>query len=144
MNREGRLLSSSPEETLKWAEELAGVLEVGDTVLLSGSLGAGKTLIARGIAKGLGYEGIVASPSFTLMKSYPGRLTMYHCDLYRMGASDDLRDLGIEEFIEEGGVAVFEWSERFPIITESVPRWEMQIDFTNNPSERVIKWKRIG
>jgi len=103
--------SDSEQRTREIGEELGAVLRTGDIVLLSGDLGAGKTCFAQGIARGLGVEQPVTSPSFVLMNEYQGRETMFHVDLYRMSDVDELDDLGLWDYAERG-VLVVEWPER--------------------------------
>ena len=107
------LISRSEEETRAAGESLASSLRSGDTVLLSGDLGMGKTVFARGVAAGLGVDpGQVRSPSFTLVNRYPGRVPVYHVDLYRVEKLEDMDELGLEEILGGDGVAVVEWAER--------------------------------
>jgi len=86
-------------------------LRAGDLVLLKGELGAGKTTFVRGMARGSGSAAAVASPTFQLVRIYPGRLQLAHVDLYRLEKGDELRDLGLEELLD-AGAAVVEWGER--------------------------------
>ena len=107
------LISRSEEETRAAGESLAGSLRPGDAVLLSGDLGMGKTVFARGVAAGLGVDpGRVHSPSFTLVNLYSGRMPVYHIDLYRVEKLEDMDELGLEEILGGDGVAVVEWAER--------------------------------
>jgi tRNA threonylcarbamoyladenosine biosynthesis protein TsaE len=103
--------SRSPEDTRHLGEALGRVAKAGDVVLLSGELGAGKTVFVQGIARGLGFEGPVSSKSFVLMGEYPARLTLYHADLYRLDSLKEVADLALEE-ISRDGVLVIEWPER--------------------------------
>jgi tRNA threonylcarbamoyladenosine biosynthesis protein TsaE len=105
------LVSNSPEDTRSLGERLGALLEPGDVILLSGELGAGKTLFVQGLARGLGFEGGVSSKSFVLLGEYPGRLTLYHADLYRLDNPDDIQDLALDEISADGVLAV-EWPER--------------------------------
>lgn len=89
-------------------------LKPGDVVLLTGELGAGKTTFVRGVARGAGSTADVASPTFQLVRVYPGRLQLAHVDLYRVENSSELRDLGLEELAEDGAVVV-EWGERLMV-----------------------------
>ncbi|NPU84577.1 MAG: tRNA (adenosine(37)-N6)-threonylcarbamoyltransferase complex ATPase subunit type 1 TsaE [Syntrophaceae bacterium] len=105
---------------------LGTVLKAGDVVALTGELGAGKTCLTQGIAEGLGISGEyrITSPTFTLVNEYPGRLTLYHVDVYRLAGQADLYDLGFDEFSEGRGVVVIEWAEK---IRESVPEGALWI-----------------
>ena len=89
-------------------------LRMGDVVLLIGELGAGKTTFVRGAARGTGSSSDVASPTFQLVRIYPGRLQLAHVDLYRIENSAELRDLGLDELAEEGAVVV-EWGDRLEV-----------------------------
>ncbi len=104
------LETSSPEETEAAGEELGRRLRQGDLVLLRGELGAGKTTFVRGVARGSGSAAPVASPTFQLVRIYPGRLQLGHVDLYRLENGDELRDLGIDELLDAGAVVV-EWGD---------------------------------
>lgn len=111
MTSDKPLVSNSPEETRRIGERLGALLEPGDVILLSGELGAGKTVLVQGIARGLGFDGSVSSKSFVLMGEYPGRLTLYHADLYRLDDPEQVQDLALDE-ISAVGVLVVEWPER--------------------------------
>ncbi len=90
-------------------EELGRTLSPGAVVLLSGELGAGKTRLAAGIARGLGCREPVTSPSYSLINTYQASVPIHHLDCYRLSDPDDLEDLGIGELLEEGGILVVEW-----------------------------------
>lgn len=94
--------------------ELARSLAVGDVLMLHGDLGAGKTTLTQGVAAGLGVEGPVQSPTFTLVREHRGReMMLYHLDLYRLGDPDELENLGYEVYLDPpDGVSVIEWPER--------------------------------
>jgi len=108
------MLSKGPETTFRLGQVLGENLAAGDMVALIGDLGAGKTCLTQGIARGLGvserYQ--VTSPTFTLVNEYPGRLTLYHVDVYRLAGTVDLEEMGCEEFLYGRGVAVIEWAEK--------------------------------
>src|SRR5512147_899893 len=106
--------SRSPSDTIAIGEHIGKAAKVGDLFLLYGELGAGKTQLVKGLAKGIGVEDwqYVLSPSFTLMNIYEGKIDLCHVDLYRL-ESGDVDTLDIEEFLDKGVVAV-EWAERFP------------------------------
>ncbi len=106
-----RLESRSPEDTRRLGERLGAVLRPGDVVLLSGELGAGKTVFVQGLARGLGYDGPVSSKSFVLLGEYPGRIKLYHADLYRLEETGQAEELALDEVCADGALAV-EWPER--------------------------------
>jgi tRNA threonylcarbamoyladenosine biosynthesis protein TsaE len=109
-----RILSSSPEETMAAGEQIAPFLHKGSVVALRGGLGAGKTCLTKGIARGLGIREEITSPTYTIVSEYQGTLPLYHIDLYRLNGEDDFTALGGEDFLYGEGVCVIEWSERIP------------------------------
>ncbi|NLX01079.1 MAG: tRNA (adenosine(37)-N6)-threonylcarbamoyltransferase complex ATPase subunit type 1 TsaE [Syntrophomonadaceae bacterium] len=100
----------SEEEMISLGGLLARVLEKNDVVYLIGELGAGKTTLVRGIARGLGYTGRVTSPTFTLMNIYAADIKIFHFDFYRL-QGNDLADLGLEEYLEKDGLSLIEWPQ---------------------------------
>jgi len=104
-------VTHSPAETEAFGERFGKRLRVGDMVLLTGELGAGKTTFVRGVARGTASESPVASPTFQLVRVYPGRVQLAHIDLYRIETPSELGDLGLDELIDQGAVVV-EWGER--------------------------------
>lgn len=107
------IVTSSPEETWRIGEMLGRLLAPGDTVCLYGDLGAGKTSFSYGIALGLDVkEHYITSPTFTFVNEYQGRVPFYHIDLYRLKGSEELENIGFEEYIDSDGVTVIEWAER--------------------------------
>jgi len=107
-------ITNSPADTEREGRLLGERLRAGDVVLLTGELGAGKTTFVRGVAQGTGSKAPVASPTFQLVRVYPGRLQLAHVDLYRIENSAELRDLGLEELAEQGAVVV-EWGDRIEV-----------------------------
>lgn len=105
---------SSEDETRQFGLLLGGLSSPGDVIALSGDLGAGKTCLAQGIARGLDIVGHVPSPTFNLLLVHQGRLVLNHFDLYRLDRADQLEDLDFYETLESGGVSVIEWADRFP------------------------------
>jgi len=117
-----------------WAADLVG----GEIFALSGVLGAGKTQLVKGLARGLGYPGEVTSPTFTLVNEYRGgRLPLYHIDLYRIGTEKEAVAFGIEEYLPSAGVTVVEWPERIVSLLPPQTRyWELEVA---SLTERIIK-----
>lgn len=101
--------SKSPEETFLWAEKFAKTLRAGDVVLLEGNMGAGKTVIAKGIARGLGILAEVTSPTYAYVNSYEGKL--FHFDCYRIVSERQAFELGLADYFDAGGICLIEWSE---------------------------------
>ena len=104
--------TESPEATAAFGKALGALLEPGDAVLLSGDLGAGKSVLARALARGLGVSQAMPSPTFTLMQPYQGRIPFYHFDLYRLDDPAEFYEAGLDEFIGGDGAAAVEWPER--------------------------------
>ena len=114
-----RFITNGPEETEALGARLARALEPGAVVAFTGDLGAGKTAFVRGLARGLGVQDRVTSPTFTVVNEYEGgRLPLFHFDLYRLGCADELFDIGWEDYLARGGVCAVEWSERMEELLE--------------------------
>jgi tRNA threonylcarbamoyladenosine biosynthesis protein TsaE len=108
------LISKSPEETFAIGEEWGRQAQTGLVIGLSGDLGAGKTVLVKGIAHGLGVTSRVHSPTFTLVNAYSGgRLPLFHLDLYRLETPRQILGAGLVEYFQPDGVAVIEWAERW-------------------------------
>jgi tRNA threonylcarbamoyladenosine biosynthesis protein TsaE len=106
-------LTYSPAETESLGQRLGQRVQPGTLIAYTGDLGAGKTAFTRGLARGLGVTARVTSPTFTIVNEYEGgRLPLFHFDLYRLGSSDELYDIGWEDYLARGGVCAVEWSER--------------------------------
>ena len=132
------MLSNSAAETRAIGERIAARLRSGDVVLLQGDLGAGKSELARGIARGLGVSGPVPSPSFTILNAYDeGRVPLYHFDWYRIEDAREIIEMGMDEQIGGDGVAVIEWFERAP---ECLPQRALRIDILT-PLGGFPKWE---
>ena len=105
-------ITTSPEQTEAVGAALGAVLKSGTVLAYQGDLGAGKTAFTRGLARGLGASDRVTSPTYTIVNEYlSGRLPLFHFDMYRLESSDDLWDIGWEDYLERGGVCAVEWSE---------------------------------
>ena len=107
------VITNSAAETRELGKRLSEQLKAGDVILLEGDLGAGKSEFARGVAKGLGVTETVTSPSFTILNVYEsGKLPLYHFDWYRLESSEELYELGMDEYLGGNGIALVEWPER--------------------------------
>ena len=105
-------LTNSPEETEKIGAALGKILKPGTVIAYRGDLGAGKTAFTRGLARGLGSSEMVTSPTYTIVNEYlGGRMPLFHFDMYRLASSDDLWDIGWEDYLDRNGVCAVEWSE---------------------------------
>jgi tRNA threonylcarbamoyladenosine biosynthesis protein TsaE len=106
------LISHSPEQTQRLGAHIGKSALPGDILLLVGSLGTGKTCLTQGIAKGLGIEEYVLSPSFVIVRELYGRLPLYHIDLYRLDHIEEIAELGLDEYLYGNGICVVEWAEK--------------------------------
>ena len=107
-------ISHSEAETEAFGERLAAALSPGAVVAYRGGLGMGKTAFTRGLARGLDCRDRVTSPTFTIVNEYQGRIPLFHFDMYRLNGSEDLFDIGWEDYLSRGGVCAVEWSENVP------------------------------
>ena len=110
--------SNSYEETQKFAEKFSKTLKAGDVLCMYGDLGVGKTAFVQGLAKGLGIDEPITSPTFTIVNEYSGRLPLYHFDVYRIADSDEMYEIGYEEYFFSDGVCLIEWGT---LIEELLP-----------------------
>lgn len=106
-----KYISNSELETTEFGEIIGKLAEPGQLILLSGDLGAGKTTLAQGIARGLTVDDDITSPTYNLINEYEGDLPLYHMDLYRLEEDEELYDLGFEDYLDRGGVIVIEWPD---------------------------------
>jgi tRNA threonylcarbamoyladenosine biosynthesis protein TsaE len=131
------IVSSSPAETIAAGERIAGLLHEGSIVALRGGLGAGKTCLTKGIARGLGITEEITSPTFTIISEYQGKLPFYHIDAYRLGGDDDFTALGGEDLLYGKGISVIEWSERLP---HTVPQNALVVEIEiSGADKRIIR-----
>ncbi|ACL75177.1 tRNA (adenosine(37)-N6)-threonylcarbamoyltransferase complex ATPase subunit type 1 TsaE [Ruminiclostridium cellulolyticum] len=114
-----KIETHSFEETVEVGIKLGNILKSGDVIWLSGDLGTGKTALTNGIAKALGIDAYITSPTFNLVNEYEGRLPLYHFDVYRISDPDEMFDIGFDEYIDDGGVTVIEWGEQIAEILPS-------------------------
>ena len=134
-----RYVTNSEEETQRLGEQLAQRLTPGAVIAFTGDLGAGKTAFTRGLARGLGISDRVTSPTFTIVNEYEGgRLPLFHFDMYRLGSSDELYDIGWEDYLARGGVCAVEWSEN---IDDALEEGAIRVEIRRGAQEgqRVIE-----
>jgi tRNA threonylcarbamoyladenosine biosynthesis protein TsaE len=124
-----RIIISSLEETIELGRQLGSNALPGDIITLSGDLGAGKTTLTQAIGKGLEVpdDCYITSPTFSLLHEYPGRLMLYHMDLYRLSGEEEFIDLGFEEYLYGSGLTVIEWPDRLSTV---MPEDRLHIELT--------------
>ncbi len=126
----------SEKETLEWAKSFAGTLARGSVIALYGTLGAGKTVVSRGICAGLGFTGQVNSPTYTIVHEYPNpKMPLYHLDLYRLPPHADLGEIGVDYYMSQKGVTLIEWPERLDDMSGITHRLVISVE---NGDERKI------
>jgi tRNA threonylcarbamoyladenosine biosynthesis protein TsaE len=135
--------TDSPDATRAVAAALGELLVGGDLVLLVGDLGAGKTAFAQGLARGLGVDAPVTSPTFTIVQEYDGRLPLAHVDVYRLDRVQDLYDLGFDELVSDGRVTVVEWGD---LVAQVMPAEHLvvRIELGAADTERVLEMSYEG
>lgn len=137
------VLTDASEQTESLGRRLGQLLRSGDVIALSGDLGAGKTVLTRGIAQGARAAGYFASPTFTLVREYPGPVPISHVDLYRLEAPRQIEDIGFDEILERAGVVVIEWAEKIRNMLPAEYLW-VEIRFTDRETEREIAFTPRG
>lgn len=137
--------SNSVEETISIAEKFAEQLKIGDTILYTGEMGAGKTHFTKGVAKYFGIEKGVSSPTFALVNEYIGEKTsVFHFDLFRINTYDDLYAIGFFDYFDRGGVLAVEWSENINGLSDYLDNvWLISIEKTGENS-RLITINKKG
>ena len=135
--------TTSANETRTLGDRLASSLRPGDVLLLLGDMGAGKSELTRGIARGLGIQGPVASPTFTILQVYDeGHIPLYHFDWYRLESADELYEMGMDEYLGGDGIAIIEWPSQCP---EAIPPCRLEITLTPlADTVREVTWRGVG
>jgi len=130
-------ITNSPAETEALGAALGNILTAGSIIAYQGDLGAGKTAFTRGLARGLGCTETVTSPTYTIVNEYlSGRLPLFHFDMYRLHSSDDLWDIGWEDYLERGGICAVEWSENVADAMENAIT--VRMEKTGEEERRII------
>ncbi len=132
-------VSKSPKDTLEFGIRLGRLLKPGDIVCLEGQLGAGKTVLTRGIARALGIEDNVSSPTYTLINEYAGSMPLYHFDLYRLEDGEELLYIGGEDLLYGQGISVIEWASRAEDLLPPDCLWIRLITLDETESSRLIE-----
>ena len=129
------------EETEKFGLFLGENLRPGDVICLNGGLGAGKTTLTKSIAKGLGIDDYVTSPTFTIVNEYYGKIDLYHIDTYRLDDMVDVDYLGFDEYFYSDGVTIVEWAEK---IRDALPEEYMEINIKSHDDKRDLDINYVG
>ena len=130
-------VTNSPAETEALGQRLAERLQPGDVIAYTGDLGAGKTAFTRGLARGLGITERITSPTFTIVNEYQGgRLPLFHFYMYRLGSSEELYEIGWEDYLARGGVCAVEWSE---IVADALEEDCIRVDIRQGDTENQRK-----
>ena len=142
---EKTFITKSEEETFNLAKEFAQKLSAGDVICLSGDLGAGKTVFAKGLCEGLNVNDCISSPTFTIVNEYEGKLPVFHFDMYRIEDEDELIEIGYDEYLSSGGVCIIEWPEN---IKYSLPKKRTDVTILraleSGDDIRKVIFKEIG
>ena len=131
-----KIITKSEIETQQAGAELVKTLAPGSVVAMYGDLGAGKTAFVRGMTRGIGIDFPVSSPTFNVVNEYPGKVPLFHFDMYRLGSADELFDIGWDDYLERGGICAVEWSEN---VEEAFEPGTVKVTITKlSDSEREI------
>jgi len=133
------MISHNETELIALGKQLGKLLEKQDVIILSGDLGAGKTTFTKGIAKGLGIDQMIKSPTYTIVREYEGRLPLYHLDVYRIGEDPDSIDL--DDFLFGEGVTVIEWGE---LLADSLPDDYLKLTLLKKDDGRELVFESQG
>lgn len=133
------MISHNETELIALGKQLGKLLEKQDVIILSGDLGAGKTTFTKGIAKGLGIDQMIKSPTYTIVREYEGRLPLYHLDVYRIGNDPDSIDL--DDFLYGEGVTIIEWGE---LLDESLLGDYLLISISHHGDGRQLLFESFG
>lgn len=130
--------TASAYETEELGARLGRQLRPGAVIAFYGDLGAGKTAFTRGLARGLGIEDPITSPTYTIVNEYSGKIPLFHFDMYRLTSSEDLFDIGWEDYLTRGGVIAVEWSERVEDALEDALKIDIRRDPERDNGRRII------
>ncbi len=128
---EKTVITKSEKETFELAGDFAKNLDAGSVICLSGDLGAGKTVFAKGVCSALGVPEYISSPTFTIVNEYEGKLRIFHFDMYRIEDEDELIEIGYDEYLASGGICIIEWPEN---IKNSLPKKRIEVSILRDLS----------
>jgi len=131
--------TKNEDELMAFGKKLGNILEKNDVLILTGELGAGKTTLTKGLAKGLGINQMIKSPTYTIVREYEGRLPLYHLDVYRIG--DDPDSIDLDDFLFGEGVTVIEWGE---LLETSLPAGYLKVELLKDGDGREIRLSAVG
>lgn len=129
--------TNSEAETEALGRQLSADFRAGDVIALTGDLGAGKTCLVRGVAKGLGSRDLVNSPTFTIINQYQGRLPIYHFDVYRLNNCVEMEDLDMDDYLFGQGLCVIEWAEKAEALLPD-RHWSVTISIINHKQREIV------
>ena len=133
-----KYISKSPAQTKKIGRDISKLLGKNSSVLLFGTLGAGKTIFVKGICSGLKVKSLVNSPSFKIVNEYAGTLPVFHIDLYRLDSPEEIEELGIDDYFSANGVTLIEWAEK--LVDGALPENGFKINIkVKNATTRIIE-----
>lgn len=135
--------TKSADDTRELAGQVAALAKPGDVVLLAGELGSGKTAFAQGFGRALGVDEPIVSPTFTLVRTYAGRLSLVHVDVYRLDHLQEVVDLGLPELLDDGGVALIEWGDMAaPVLPADF--LEVRFEYGEADDDRRLSFRVVG
>lgn len=135
------LISNSEEETKMIGQKVASQLKKGDIIVLTGDLGSGKTKFVEGILTYFGKQDEISSPTFTIVNEYEGNMPLYHFDVYRIGSSEEMYDIGYDEYINSDGVCIIEWAN---LIEDILPDEYLHIELKYKDMSREMILNPVG
>lgn len=136
-----RIFLEDENKTKELGEKLGKLVDAGSIICLVGDLGAGKTTFTQSFAKSLGVDDYITSPTFTIVNEYKGRLPLYHFDVYRIGCSEEMYDIGYDEYINSDGVCIIEWAN---LIEDILPDEYLKIDMKYKEMGREVTFEPVG
>ena len=139
-----KIILNGEKETAKLGLKLGQMLKTPSVVCLTGDLGAGKTTFTKSIAKGLGIEEHITSPTFTIVNEYEGREKLYHFDVYRISSPEEMHEIGFEEYLASDGVCIIEWADMIKELLEGVELLWIEIRYTQDMQKREVEVSAVG